>query len=168
MKRIILLVVAALVLAVVGYLLLPMPSGGIGKAYAMKDASRLRDISLACQAYARAHEGNYPGDWSCLTNEYALPESHFVCRQDGSRNGDISNVIDWTSFVYIRGLTTRSPPDTIFAFLPPRRYGKTDIGIVAFVNGRIVLQAPWEFSRTLNLVPTNASTATNQSALPTD
>jgi len=94
------------------------------------------------------------------------------------RAGAISNVIAWTSFRYVPGATTASPPGRVVAYLPPRQYGERECTCcgkthfdfkrqqyfrgesLLFADGSVSWETPDEFEKVLNEQVTNGMART--------
>jgi len=152
-SRIILFVIIALV-AGAAWLLHWSRHAVRESALVAADMASLRQIGLACREYAEQHQGQYPPDWTVLTNELGAGKI-FVCYHDRARVGAMSNVMAWTSYDYVRGVTTASPPGTVVAYFRPRRYGKHTGGLILFADGTVVGVNPEEFQRMMSEPSTN-------------
>ena len=65
----------------------------------------------------------------------------------------MTNVMDWTDYVYLPGVSTASAPCRVVAFLPPGSHEKTTGTVVLFADGHVEWQALQEFTRTMNKSP---------------
>ncbi len=144
--------VAVAVFVLLPALTMPRPSSIV-----MVDMANLNQIGRACWRYAFDHDGQFPPDFSHLT-QYADHPRLYVSRHDRDQAGSLSNVMDWTSYVYLSGNTTSSPPDTVVAFLPPGHYEKRNGGVILFADGSVEWKKLQEFTKTLNQTPTKKST----------
>lgn len=114
------------------------------------DGYKLLQIAIACKTYASDHGGFYPPDFSYLFDGYFIRSPRPLLAFGEPRpDGDLADAMEWTSFVYVRGHTSDSPPDAVLAFLPPG-YHKGDLGIVVFVGGETKAVPLRGFARTLN------------------
>ena len=145
------------------FLVLPMLSFPKTKAVRSFDMNCLSQIGKACMMYAMDHNGQYPPDFAALT-PYADYPKLYVSRHDRERAGAMSNVMDWTSFVYHRGITTASPPESVVAYLPPGHHEKTNGGIMLFADGSVQWMALPDFTRKLNQTPTKDCTLSTEGA----
>lgn len=149
MKKIGCIVAPLALTAIVIFLLLPALSRPKTSSIVMSDMNRLKQIGMACLMYAMDHRGEYPADWAALTNNYANDPRLFVTHYDKKKAADMSNVMEWTSFVYLPGLTTAAPPRSILAYLPLGHYKTRDGGILLFANCSVEWQPPEQFKETL-------------------
>ena len=163
MKRIGCIVAIVTAIGVVVVVLLPAFISPCTKAPIASEMNRLKQIGIACMIYAMDHDGAYPPDFVSLTN-YADKPLLYVSRHDLDNAGAMSNVMEWTSFVYNRGITTASPPDTIVAYLPPGHFKKKNGGVILFADGRVEWKPLNEFTRTLNETPTKDCTLSTEGA----
>lgn len=79
---------------------------------------RLRRVAGACGRYAKDNAGALPQDWSQLGPYVGNNLDVFLSAWSNHPAGAISNVLTWTDFVYVRGLTTSAPPRSVLAYLP--------------------------------------------------
>jgi hypothetical protein len=117
----------------------------------------LNEIGIACSGYAADHEGRYPDDWANLVPKYisASEAGTFLARFALVFSRSTTNVMEWTDYVYFRGITTDSPPNAIVAFLPPGYNGNFQESVVLFADGSIQSMNLSEFTKTLNKKPNN-------------
>jgi hypothetical protein len=122
-----------------------------------RDLNNLHQIGLACTVFAIDHAGCFPEDWSQLAPYFSVDASKFfVTTRSKGTGSSMTNVMEWTDYVYIRGITTAAAPSTVVAFLPPTAYRKRTVALVLFADARVERQSPEEFVRTMNRSP-NAS-----------
>jgi hypothetical protein len=140
--------------AVLIFILLPAFITPKTSSIVKSDMNRLKQIGMACLMYAMDHRGEYPTDWTALTNNYANTPNLFVTHYHQKKEGSMSNVMEWTSFVYVPGLTTASPPRSVVAYLPLGHYKKREGGIILFADCSVEWQPPEQFRETLERTPT--------------
>ena len=157
MKRIGCITAVILTLGLALFVILPAITAPNTKATVAYDMSHLRQIGMACLMYAMDHNGEYPADWACLTNYANTPKLYFS-RHDANNAGAMSNVMQWTSYVYIRGVTTAAAPETIVAYLPPGHYEQKDRGIVVHADCSVEWKSLRELTEALNKNPTTGGT----------
>jgi hypothetical protein len=85
------------------------------------DTNNLAQIGKACEIYQMEHDGHYPDTFADLV-PYADAPKLYACYYDRKKTGAMSNVMDWTSFTLVAGLTTSAPPSSVLAYLPPGRH----------------------------------------------
>jgi hypothetical protein len=165
MKKIGCIVAPLILIALVVFVLLPALITPKTSSIVMSDMNRLKQIGMACLMYAIDHRGEYPADWNALTNNYANIPKLFVTHADEKKKtGHMSNVMEWTSFVYVPGLTTASPPRSVVAYLPLGHYKARDGGIIVFADCSVEWQPPEQFKETLRGTPTTTSTVPVEAA----
>jgi hypothetical protein len=164
LKRVllILLVVFVLVVAGMAWLLHWSMHAVKPSTIAVADSVSLRNIGLACRMYAEEHQGQYPPDWSCFDHNPRI----YKTADEWDKAGAMSNVMAWTSFGYVPGVTTASPPDTVVAYLRPRQYGRTLSGLILFADGNVVSVNPEEFQRIMSQPTTNRATVVRPGTRP--
>jgi len=128
---------------IVSLVVMLIPGGGRSKL--ASDTNKLIQIGKACMMYRQEHDGEYPSDFSDLGN-LVRDADVFVSHHDSRKVGSISNVMVWTSFEYVKGLTVASPNEAVLAYLPPRDYGNDAYAIVLFVDGSAKYMTEKEFS----------------------
>lgn len=75
-------------------------------------AANLKQIVMAFQCYAKAHEGQFPSELTELCPEYLKSEEFFFCPGDrGVQGGEQNNSA--LSYEIVPGLSTESAPTTI-------------------------------------------------------
>ena len=110
--------------------------------------TQLWTIGGLCKQYADNHDGHFPEDWNQLPPH--LRAGLFVTQEHSSKAGNMTNVMEWTDFVYIHGMTTASPPNKIMAFLPPGHFKTRNCAVVLFANGKVTWLGLEDFTRRLN------------------
>ena len=117
--------------------------------------SDLKHILISCRLYAEENEGRLPPDWAALFTNYLSVDglSIFVTRQHRDKIGSPENVMEWTDYVYIHGITTASPPWTIIAFLPAGHLNTKTPFIVARLDGRVEALSLIDFTKEMNKNP---------------
>ena len=83
------------------------------------------------------YSGDHPGEpWPDDLAEVAQATSPkiFFCYSSGNPVGDPTNVMDWTDYVYVPGLSTLSPGDTAVTYCRPGNHGSRGT-TVGFVDG---------------------------------
>jgi hypothetical protein len=105
-------------------------------------------IGRACKAYADQHDGKYPSDWSHLAKD--LEPEVFRLGRNKANLGEMTNVMAWTDFVYMTGLTTASPSNAVLAFLPPGHYPKDNRGLMLFADLHVESVPPDQFTRKMS------------------
>lgn len=118
----------------------------------IRDINNLKQIDVLCRLYGEDHEGRYPNDWTELASYNEYGPDIFVTLDNRESAGNLTNVMEWTDYVYIPGRTASSPPDAIVAFLPPGHYfqkGRT-WAIVLFVDGHVERMSITNFTRAMN------------------
>jgi hypothetical protein len=113
-----------------------------------RDLEKLVQLGNACKVYADENGGAYPPDWSCLNQ--IIPTNYFRLGRNSRNLGGITNVMAWTDFVYMRGLTTASPSNAVLAFLPPGQYPKDNRGVILFADLHVESVTPDQFTRKMN------------------
>jgi prepilin-type processing-associated H-X9-DG protein len=103
------------------------------------DASKLKQIGLACLIYAGDYSGEYPADLAQLREYFGGGWNPDVFLADQSRTlpGPMDEVMRWTDFVYVGGATSSAPADRILAFQPPGQHPHDAGANVLFVDGRV-------------------------------
>lgn len=119
------------------------------------DLQNLVQIGSACRMFAADHGGRFPDDWSQLAPYTEGDATMFVARESGARAGSMSNVMDWTSFVYCPGVTTASPPTTVVAYLPLGHY-KSPGTVVLFADGHGIWLNAADFEGIMQPTPSPA------------
>ena len=123
--------------------------------------SDLKQILISCQAYAEENNGQLPPGWAVLFTNYlsidGLPL--FVTRQNRDKIDAPDKVMEWTDYVYVCGLTTASPPYTIFAYLPAGHIKSKTPFIVAYLDGSTVALSLSDFTKAMNKSPQQAGPA---------
>ena len=130
------------------------------------DINNLKQIGILCRLYAMDHEGRYPNDWAEFISHEAANSEIFVTLNNREAAGDLTNVMEWTDYVYIPGRTEASPPDAVVAFLPPGhhiRKGRSR-AIVLFVDEHVERMSIADFTRAMNKNPNKGFQATLDSA----
>jgi hypothetical protein len=83
------------------------------------DMRNLHTIYTACIRYSMDHDGKYPSNWSVL--RHVEPQT-FVTPRNRHKAGSLSNVMDWTDYIYVANVSPSSPSDAILAISPPQNY----------------------------------------------
>ena len=92
----------------------------------IRDLANLQQIGQACEKFARDNAGHFPEDWSQLDAYVAGNSNLFVRSENRHTVGSMTNVMDWTDYVYAHRVTTASPRRSVVAFLPPGSYPKNN------------------------------------------
>lgn len=161
MKKTIVVIAVVAGVAFIAFLVMPAIRQDSGKPRRVQDMNNLHQIGLACQMFAREHEGRFPDDLSQLT-PYFGPDatSCFIsASKRGSEPGAMTNIMQWTDYIYLRGATTSSSPSTVVAFLPIGIYPAEQGTLVLLADGRVRCQTLSEFTRAMNSSPNNTSEA---------
>jgi len=96
----------------------------------------LYQIGLGISLYRLDHNEQYPprlGSW--VTNYIDCPKL-YICPSSGHKAGSMSNVTEWTDYVFINNLPSNAPPETIIAYCRPENH-KNKGGNVLFVDGHV-------------------------------
>lgn len=92
-------------------------------------------ISKACIFHAMDHDDEYPSSLAeCF--EHPSASKLLICRSSGNKPGGVSNVNEWTDYVYISGLKSSDPSGAVLAFCPPGNH--TGRGADVLPNGTVV------------------------------
>ncbi|MFO7871704.1 MAG: hypothetical protein R6V03_09770 [Kiritimatiellia bacterium] len=166
MKGLLKLILVVAVLALAAYIILPTFPGHKHPPY-IRDMNNLKMIYMGCMLYAMNHGGEFPLNLEALTETEIDNPSAFVRWQNRQSAGALTNVSEWTDYVYIPGRTEDSPHDAIVAYLPPGVYTwKNETGAaVVFADGSMKWMSVEEFTRALNKrTPTTTSTVPVEAA----
>jgi hypothetical protein len=109
------------------------------------DIGNLLSIGKAFLMYSLDHDGEFPPDWSRFEG---LEPTDFVTRRNRDKAGNMSNVMEWTDYVFVTNLTANSPPDAILAYSPPRNYADKG-GVILHLSGAVRWLDKKEFEKTL-------------------
>lgn len=161
MKRAGCIVSALAIIGLILFVLLPALTVPKASSVIGSDINKLKQIGMACLMYEMDHAGHYPDSFADLT-EYADAPKLYVAHPDRDKVGAMSNVMEWTSFVFCSGITTASPPSSVLAFLPPGHHKKHNGGVILFADGEVKLFDLPEFTRTLNRNPYKSTQVTSQ------
>lgn len=71
-------------------------------------------VGLEARAYAHANDGRFPETFMAFARQIKDVDV-FVCPSSKDRAGDVLNVTNWTSYVWIGGRTLRDEPSTPLA-----------------------------------------------------
>jgi hypothetical protein len=151
MKRAIYIFMGIVALAGLVYLLLPAEGLPRTKAPRLSDVNNLKQIGLACLMYAQEHDGEFPMDLRPLTKYIGGEKNRrlFLSSWSTTAPGPMSNVMEWTDFVYIPGATTSSPAERVVAYQPPGQYPELGANIL-FREGHVEWFDMRGFIKTMN------------------
>jgi prepilin-type processing-associated H-X9-DG protein len=153
------MIIAAAILLLVGgavFLFAPAIIHHHGKAPRVYDISNLHQIGLACRMFAADHAGRFPDNWTELDPYVTGHSKLFVMAKNRRAAGSMTNVLEWTDYVYLPGATTASPTYRVVAFLPPGSHEKTTGAVVLFADGHVESQTLADFTRAMNRSPNQA------------
>jgi prepilin-type processing-associated H-X9-DG protein len=151
MKKKVEIAIAVFILAVVASSIMPRRPGIPPDIY---DKINLHQIGGACIMFAKEHQGRFPDDWSQLAlYDKDISRCFLMWENRRTKIGSMTNVMDWTDYVYVRGATTSSPPSTVVAFLPPGAHENRAGAPVLFADGRVEWQSLADFTRIMNRNP---------------
>ncbi len=153
MKKMIIAVAILLLVGVAVLLFAPAIIHNHKKAPRSYDISNLHQIGLACRMFAMDHDGHFPDNWTEIDSYLSGHSQLFVMAKNRRTAGSMTNVMAWTDYVYLPGVTTGSPPYRVVAFLPPGSHEKTTGAVVLFADGHVEWQTLVDFTRTLNRSP---------------
>jgi prepilin-type processing-associated H-X9-DG protein len=95
---------------------------------------RLRQIGLAIKLYAQDHGEAFPPDLGVLYPEYVDNPKVFSCP---SNPGEWQRIEDtgearpeWTSYVYVAGLTDADPAECVLAYCRPGNHGEDGLNVL--------------------------------------
>jgi hypothetical protein len=150
--------VIIVILAGVIFFLLPTfhISGPLTRAV---DLSNLSQVAMACEFFATERNGAYPTH----LGELFAPElgifkdpkgakSIFQRHGTSKETGDISELMEWTDWVYLPGHSDQSPPGSIILFLPPGHHyiDRKPVALAVSVDGTPKTLGLEEFTNGLN------------------
>jgi len=102
--------------------------------------NNLSQIKLALLMYPGDHGGAYPPDFRELIPYLGgrrTSPSLFVCYGSGHARGSMSNVNEWTDYVYIANLTESDPVSAPIVFCPAdNHYGRGAL-VIERTGGRL-------------------------------
>lgn len=152
MKRAIYIVIGLAALAGLVLLLLPAVVSPHTKAPRLADANNLKQIGLACLMYSQEHNGEYPTDLRQLTKYIGGEKNRrlFLSSWSTTPPGPMSNAMEWTDFVYIRGATTSSPGERVVAYQPPGQHPEHLGANILFRDGHVEWFDMRGFIKTMN------------------
>jgi len=151
MKGLLKLIVIVAGLGIAAYFILPTIPGHKHPPY-IRDMNNLKQIYMASVLYAINHGGQFPPNLEALSATDLDNPSVFVRWQNRQSAGALTNVTEWTDYVYLPGLSESSPHDAIVAFLPPGVYTWQDEtgAAVVFADGSMQWLSVEEFTRAMN------------------
>jgi len=80
----------------------------------------LHYLDKALVAYCSPPATNYPSNLDMLSND--LSPDLFVCPGSGNKPGSLTNVMEWTDYIYVTGLSTSTPPGVPVLLCPPENH----------------------------------------------
>ena len=114
------------------------------------DSANLIAIGRACWGFASEHDGRFPNDSAQLAPYVGNTPTLFVTREKRGKTGSLTNVMEWTDYVYIKDSTTTSPPKKVLAFVPPGIGDKPEGSFVLFVDGSVLWLSLESFQQATN------------------
>ncbi len=107
------------------FVLLLLPAPPRARALAPRTAcqSNLHQLDLALQANCNPPVDIYPTNLADINPEFVSPKL-FVCAASGNLPGDLTNVMEWTDYVYVSGLSPAAPADVPVLICPPMFHPK--------------------------------------------
>lgn len=110
----------------------------------------LGEIGKRCIRYANGHGGSFPHSLSDVTSvegeSIADSGRVFICPSSGTHPGVISKVDDWSDYMFISGVTTNDPPNTMLAYDSPQHH-RADGAPVLYIDGSVMWHDREEFGR---------------------
>jgi hypothetical protein len=84
--------------------------------------NNLAQIGKALCMYSMDHNEQYPQDLQTLAIEMKLPPKLFICPQSKHVAGSLSNLNEWTDYVYIHGLSATNDANVPVVFEFPANH----------------------------------------------
>ena len=113
----------------------------------------LKAIGLILKMYVgdRNETYSYPPDFRGLAYHGGKRSAHlYVCTGSGNIKGNMTNVHEWTDYVYVANLTDYDSPDVPIVLCPPENH-KGKSGLVLFLDGHVESFYPDAFDDLINL-----------------
>jgi prepilin-type processing-associated H-X9-DG protein len=123
-----------LVISLALVLFLPRPRRSSPHGPWMACSSNLRMIGLAIRRYAQDHGEAFPPDFGALYPDYIDNPKLFSCRAKPSEWQRIQKTgearPEWTSYVYVAGITDSDDTACVLAFDRPGNHGEDGLNVL--------------------------------------
>lgn len=125
--------------------------------------TRMRQLGMGLLIYAINNNGVYPADLTALTNVFSNP-TLFLAPRSRALAGDMTNIMEWTSYVYVPGARLLPPSAdeaasnawhqmasnrVVLGYLPGV-HGTPAFGCLLYLDGHIMAGTAEELTRELN------------------
>ena len=99
-------------------------------------SGRIKAIGMGCEVYALDYEGMFPDQLSSLYPLYISELRVFVCPNSTDKLSSPDRIAEDGSYVYVTGLTSSHPADTVLAYDKPGNHG-TEGREQLYVDGHV-------------------------------
>ncbi len=103
--------------------------------------------------FAADNNERFPDDWAQLDKYVSGSRKLFVTDDRMTAVGTMGDVMQWTDYIYVRGLTTNSDTNSVLAYrLPEPERRRTEV-LLVYVDDRTASLSVSEFTRLMNRSP---------------